>query len=139
MRVADYAWSRGTCQPQPPEEYWYYGIPGSGTWGWTARFGTYWIGGAIFQLWAGQGYECGGLGPPVKAASSDFHLQWPGADEGQWFKGGAVVRIYGQWQIRLGDYGQYAGRLVEEESPQAESEGVMPDGDPPELLDEMSV
>lgn len=137
MRVADYAWSRGTCQPQPDEEFWWYGLPGQGTWVWTARFGQYWVGGTIYQLWQAQGYECGGMGTAVKSASSDFYLQWPGGSDGQWFKGGAIVRINGTWQYRWGDYGQYAGRLVAEEPEPATEDGLMPPGDPPEITDEM--
>lgn len=75
---------------------------------------------------------------PVKDASGDFGTMWGGADQGQWFKGGAIVRINGSWQIRLGDFGQTAGRFAEDDEPAADlSPGLLPDGEPPEITDEM--
>ena len=106
--MADNEWSESTCRAGT----WWYGIPGSGSWYWTARFGQYWCGGVIYQRYAFQGYECSSLGPPVKAYGymSEFN------GEGTWFLGGAIVYRYDTraWHTYFGDWGQTAGRLTDE-------------------------
>lgn len=85
-------------------------MPGSGTHYWTQRFGQYWVGGGVYQAYAGTGWECGGLGPPVKAYQwlSEFGAY------GQWFEGGAIYYSGGRWKTAFGNYGQTAGRLTED-------------------------
>lgn len=104
--MADYEWSTSGCRPDVQ----WYGIPGAGSYQHTDRFGTYWIGGGIYQKFAEAGYECGGLGPPVKEYQwlSEFGA-W-----GMWFEGGAIYYSGGAWRIVFGNYGQTHGRLAEE-------------------------
>lgn len=116
--MADNAWSQSTCRG----DVWWYGVPGQGTHYWTARFGQYWVGGGVYQRYAAAGYECGNLGPPVKAYQwlSEFGAY------GQWFEGGAIYYSGGQWRIALGDYGQTAGRLAEETEPVIPDDAEVP-------------
>jgi hypothetical protein len=106
--VADNGWSWSTCNP----EVQWYGIPGSGSYYWTARFGTYWVGGGIYQRYAAPDirWECGPLGPPVKEYQwlSEFGA-W-----GQWFEYGAIYYQNGAWRVAFGNWGQTAGRLAGE-------------------------
>lgn len=120
--MADNAWSQSGCR----SDVWWYGIPGSGCYYWTARFGQYWVGGGVYQKYASLGFECGGLGAPVK------EYQWLSEFSafGMWFQGGAIYFSGGQWRVGWGDYGQTAGRLTEANTePPADAE-VPPD--PPE-------
>jgi hypothetical protein len=98
--VADGAWSVGGCGRN---DVWYYGYPNQGAYYWTQRFGMYWVGGVYHQRYAQSGYECGGLGAPVKDVGflSEFGRQ------GQWFEGGAITD---DGVIRWGNSGQSAGR-----------------------------
>ncbi len=145
--MADGSWSQSTCRG----DVWWWGVPGQGTHYWTARYGQYWVGGGVYQKYASVGYECGGLGAPVKPYQwlSEF-----GAN-GMWFQGGAIYYSGGQWRVAWGDYGQTAGRLAESnpqppddaevppdapidptsEQPALASEMVPVDDDPPAELD----
>jgi hypothetical protein len=116
--VADYGWSWSTCRPYIQ----WYGVPGSGSYQNTARFGTYWIGGGIYQKFAQVGYECGQLKAPVK------EYQWLSefAAYGMWFEGGAIYYKNGAWQVTYGDYGQTAGRLAEEPEPVIPDDAEVP-------------
>lgn len=107
--MADNAWSQSTCNG----DVWWWGVPGQGTHYWTARFGQYWVGGGVYQVYASVGWECGGLGPPVKPYEwlSEFNSY------GQWFAGGAIYYSGGQWRIAWGDFGQTANRLVRTTAP----------------------
>ncbi len=102
--MADGAWSWSTCNASVQ----WYGVPGQGCHYWTARYGQHWVGGGIYQRYAAAGWECGGLGPPVKA------YQWLSefASYGQWFLGGAIYFSGGQWRTVYGNFGQTAGRLA---------------------------
>lgn len=124
--MADNEWSQSTCRG----DVWWYGVPGSGTHYWTARFGQYFVGGGVYQKYAGAGWECGGLGPPVKA------YQWLSefAAYGQWFEGGAIYYSAGAWRIAFGQYGQTTNRLVPEPGPPAGAE--MPPDPPDEVPDQ---
>jgi hypothetical protein len=132
--VADNEWSQSGCRP----EVWWYGIPGAGSYLWTQRFGTYWVGGGVYQKYASVGYECGGLIAPVK------EYQWLGefSAYGMWFQGGAIYYSGGQWRIAWGDYGQTAGRLTET-NPQAPDDAETPHDAPsvmdaPDITEEMA-
>ncbi len=125
--MANGSWSEG-CRPG----VWWYGIPGQGSYYWTARYGTYWVGGGVYQkfaTYASPGYECGALGAPVK------EYQWLSefGAYGQWFQGGAIYYSGGQWRIAWGDYGQAAGRLAEAKS-QAPDDAEVP-SDAPSVMD----
>ncbi len=102
--MADNAWSLSGCGRS---DVWYYGIPGSGCWYWTARYGTYWVGSDLGPYGA-QGWECGALGAPVKAY--EYLTEFGAA--GQWFEHGALYYKNGAWHEALGDYGQTAGRIT---------------------------
>jgi hypothetical protein len=124
--VADGAWSASRCRP----DVLWWGVPGAGTWYWTARFGQYWVGGVVYQLYAQNGYECGGLGAPVKPYG--FISEFGGGGEGVWFEGGAIVYRYDtrRWHVYGGLYGQTAGRLADERVDVPEpSEMPTPPGD----------
>ncbi len=120
--MADNAWSWSTCKPDVQ----WYGVPGQGSYLWTARFGTYWVGGGLYQKFAAVGYECGSLGPPVKEYQwlSEFSA-W-----GMWFLGGAIYFKNGAWQVVYGDFGQTAGRLAPEPEPMIPDDAEAPP-DPP--------
>lgn len=100
--MADGSWSQSTCRG----DVWWWGVPGEGTHYWTQRFGQYWVGGGVYQTYAGANWECGGLGPPVKSYGwmTEFGA-W-----GQWMEGGAIYFASGAWRVRYGDFGQTAGR-----------------------------
>jgi hypothetical protein len=120
--VADGAWSYSTCRPDVQ----WYGVPGQGSHLYTVRFGQYWVGGGVYQAFAAARWECGALGPPVKA------YQWLtefGA-YGQWFEGGAIFYRSGRWQVVYGNYGQTAGRLTEAPEVEAPADAELPP-DPP--------
>jgi hypothetical protein len=123
--VADNAWSQSTCRG---DVYWY-GVPGAGSYLWTQRFGTYWVGGGVYAKFAAVGYECGGLGAPVK------EYQWLSefSAYGQWFQGGAIY-YQGGWKVAWGDYGQTAGRLAGEVWPEAPDDAEVPP-DAPSVMD----
>lgn len=120
--MSDYGWSWSTCRPDAQ----WYGIPSSGSYLNTARFGTYWVGGGIYQKFAQAGYECGGLGVPVKEYQwlSEFGA-W-----GQWFEGGAIYFQGGAWRVAFGNWGQSAGRLAEDPEPVVPEDAEEPP-DPP--------
>lgn len=126
----DYHWSQSGCSPPRPDVEWY-GIPGSGSYLRTDRFGTYWVGGGVYQRFASEGYECGRLGPPVKEYQwlSEFSA-W-----GQWFEFGAIYYRNGFWHVAIGNYGQTTGRIFGEGQPVPEGTEVPPDapGEPPPL------
>lgn len=105
--MADYEWSQSGCR----SDVWWYGVPGAGSYQWTQRWGQYWIGGGIYQKFAALGYECGGLGPPVKEYQwlSEFGA-W-----GMWFEGGAIYYSNG-WNVAWGNYGQTHGRMTAEQA-----------------------
>lgn len=109
--MGDNTWTWSTCNPLVQ----WYGIPGSGTWYWTARFGQHWVGGGVYQTYASRQWECGQLGPPVKDYGfiSEF-----GGGFGQWFEGGCIIFRLGAWTVYIGNYGQTAGRLMEEARPE---------------------
>ncbi len=111
--MGDNAWSWSTCNPAVQ----WYGVPGAGSYYWTQRYGQYWVGGGVYQRYASAGFECGGLGAPVK------EYQWLSefAAYGMWFQFGAIYYQGGSWKIAFGDWGQTAGRLT------AEPEPVIPD------------
>ena len=117
--MADNQWSQSGCRG----DVWWYGVPGQGSYLWTARFGTYWVGGGVYQKFASVGYECGGLGAPVK----DYQWLSEFGAYGQWFQGGAVYYSGGQWRIAWGDYGQTAGRLAGENTEAPADAEVPPD------------
>jgi hypothetical protein len=100
-------WSQSACRG----DTWWWGVVGSGTWYWTARFGTQWVGGTVYQLYAWQGYECGALGPPINPYGyiPDF-----GGGEGMWFENGCIIFRYttARWTTYYGQYGQLANRLA---------------------------
>lgn len=100
--MADGAWSQSGCRP----DVWWYGVPGSGCWYWTARFGQYWVSGGVHWKYSHMSYECGALGVAVKSYGyiSEFNT------EGQWFEGGCIVWNGSNWVAYLGDWGQTAGR-----------------------------
>ncbi len=106
--MADNAWSQSTCR----SDVFWYGVPGAGSYLWTARFGQYWVGGGLYQKYAALGYECGGLVAPVK------EYQWLSefSAYGMWFQGGAIYYSGGAWRVAWGDYGQTAGRLAEDDA-----------------------
>ena len=107
--MADYAWSQSECRG----DVWWYGVPGEGCHYWTERFGQYWVGGGVYQIYVSERWECGALGPPVKPYQwlSEFGAY------GQWFEGGAIFYSGSQWGVALGDYGQTANRLVADTGP----------------------
>lgn len=117
--MADNAWSTSTCRG----DVMWWGVPGQGTYYWTARFGTYWVGGGVYQRYAAAGFECGALGPPVKPYQwlSEFGAY------GQWFSGGAIYYSAGAWRVALGNYGQTAGRLAQMDEPSPEWAETPPD------------
>lgn len=108
--MADGAWSQSTCR----SDVFWWGVPGSGCWYWTARFGQHWVGGGVWQMYANRGFECGDLGPPVKDYGfiSEF-----GGGNGTWFQNGCIIFRLGVWTVFVGDYGQTAGRLAEDVRP----------------------
>ena len=124
-------WSTSNCRP----DVWWYGISGQGCWYWTARFGQYWVSGGVHQKYSQVAYECGMLGVPVKSYGwiSEF------GNNGQWFEGGCIVWSGTQWVIKVGDWGQTAGRLAGDE-PAREVEGILdepvPEVEAPELVPE---
>ena len=100
-------WSVSDCRP----DIWWYGISGQGCWYWTQRFGQYWVSGGIHIKYGQVAYECGMLGVPVKPAGKIGEF---GNNNGQWFEGGCIVwnlqNGIWQWVIKVGDWGQTAGR-----------------------------
>ncbi len=122
--MADGSWSGSSCR----SDVLWYGVPGQGCHYWTARFGQYWVGGGIYQRYAAADlrWECGRLGPPVKAYQwlSEFGAY------GMWFEGGAIYYKNGAWQVAFGNYGQTAGRLTESPFVEAPADAeVPPDAD----------
>lgn len=109
--MADGAWSWSTCKPLVQ----WYGVPGSGCWYATARYGQYWVGGGVWQTYAARNFECGDLGPPVKAYGwiSEF-----GGGAGMWFENGCIIYRLGRWTVFVGNYGQTAGRLANDARPE---------------------
>ncbi len=125
--MADNAWSTSTCRP----DVMWYGIPGAGCHYWSQRFGQYWVGGGLYQTYAAAGFECGNLGPPVKA------YQWLSefGAFGMWFENGAIYFSGGRWRVALGSFGQTANRLVSvTELPPAKAE--MPPDPPGDVADQ---
>ncbi len=106
--MAERAWSQSGCRA----DIWWYGINGQGCWYWTQRYGQYWVSGGLHQKYGQVAYECGMLGVPVKSYGwiSEF------GGNGQWFVGGCIVWMNGQWVIKVGNWGQTAGRLMDQES-----------------------
>ncbi len=92
--MGDNAWSWSTCNPAVQ----WYGVPGAGSYYWTQRYGQYWVGGGVYQRYASAGFECGGLGAPVK------EYQWLSefAAYGMWFQFGAIYYQGGSWKIAFG-------------------------------------
>lgn len=125
--MADYGWSWSTCRGDVQ----WYGIPGSGCYYWTARFGQHWVGGTVYQWFAWYGYECpGGLGPPINPYGDMDGFA--GGGMGQWFENGCIMYRYatGRWTVYFGQYGQLNGRLVEEVPDVSQfKEGTAPPGD----------
>lgn len=59
--AGDGYWSPTTCGNMM-----YYGVPGSGAWYYRYADNKYhWLDGDWWQKYAGQGWECGGLGEPI--------------------------------------------------------------------------
>lgn len=104
--MADGAWSVSACDPSVQ----WYGVPGAGCHYWTARFGQYWVSGGVYQRYASVGFECGGLGPPVKPYGWISEMNYGRGCWGQWFFNGAIGFHDGQWHVMWGQYGQTAGR-----------------------------
>jgi hypothetical protein len=106
--MGDNAWTTSTCR----SDVMWYGVPGQGTYYWTARYGQYWVGGGLYQRYSAPDirWECGPLGAPVK------EYQWLSefSAYGMWFQFGAIYYKNGAWQVAFGNYGQTAGRLIEE-------------------------
>lgn len=100
--MADNAWSYSGCRPDCQ----WYGIPGQGAYYYTRRFGQYWVSGSIHAKYGTVLYECGMLGVPVKNAG--WISEFGGA--GQWFEGGCIVSVNGTLVIKVGEFGQTAGR-----------------------------
>ena len=123
----------------------YYGYPGLGAY-YRSRFGTWWVGGGVFQKFASVGYECHVnpfLGAPVKAYGWIAEANYGRGAYGQWFENGAVVYHDGAWRIMYGRYGQTGGlmsfasltfKVKARRKPQPDAE-VPPDppGDGPDL------
>ncbi len=105
-------------------------MPGQGTHYWTQRFGQYWVGGGLYQTYAAERFECGRLGPPVKA------YQWLSefGAFGMWFQGGAIYFLGGRWRVAPGDFGQTAGRLADDIA-QAPADAEMPPDPPDDVPD----
>lgn len=129
--MADYEWSvSGCCCPTRPDVWWK-GYPGSGSYYHTDRYGTYWVGGGVHTTYAWHNYECGTnavrLGAPVK------EYQWLGefGAYGQWFEFGAIFYKNGGWQVRIGNWGQTAGRDAELQEVEPPEDAEQPP-DPPE-------
>lgn len=116
--MADNAWSQSTCRA----DVWWYGVPGSGCWYWTQRFGQYWVSGGVHQTYANNGWECGWLGAPVKSYQwlSEFSAY------GQWFEGGAIYYANGSWRVFQGDMGQTAGRDADVSTAEAPADAETP-------------
>lgn len=123
--MADNAWSQSGCRT----DVWWYGVPGQGSYYWTARFGQYWVGGGVYQRFAAARYECGGLGAPVK------EYQWLSefGAYGMWFEFGAIYYSGGAWRVAYGNYGQTAGRLVEEPDPVIPADAEVPPDAPTDV------
>lgn len=124
--MGDGYWTQSTCRG----DVWWWGVPGSGTWYWTARFGTQWVGGTVYQYYAAWGWECGQLGPPINPYG---WVDQFGGGYGQWFENGCIVYAYGAWRVYVGQYGQLNGRLADEPEPavaEPEAEQAPP---PPEV------
>lgn len=102
--MADGSWSASGCRP----DVWWYGYPGQGSYYWTQRWGQYWVSGGVHVKYGQVAYECGMLGAPVKAYGwiSEF------STNGQWFEGGCIVWQDRDWKVKVGSFGQTAGRLV---------------------------
>lgn len=100
--MANGAWSVSGCRG----DVWWYGYPGQGSYYWTQRWGQYWVSGAIHTKYSQVLYECGMLGVAVKNYGwiSEFN------NNGQWFEGGCIVWQNGEYVIKVGNYGQTAGR-----------------------------
>lgn len=120
--MADGSWSQSSCRA---DVFWW-GVPGSGCHYWTQRFGQYWVGGGVYQKYASLGWECGVLGPPVRAYGWVAEMNYGRGAYGQWFQNGAIGYHDGQWNLMAGDYGQTAGRLAGEGVPATDAE-VPPD------------
>lgn len=133
--MANGSWSQGTCGRT---DVWWYGFPGQGSYYWTARFGTYWVG-PTWGAFSAQGFECGALGAPVK----DYEYLTEFGAPGQWFEHGALYYKNGAWHEALGDYGQTAGRITADpgdwpadaELPPGHADTVPPE---PKITKEMS-
>jgi hypothetical protein len=67
------------------------------------------VSGGVYQKFASMGYECGALGPPVKAYGWIQEMNYGRGCYGQWFLGGAVGYHDGAWRVMLGNYGQTGG------------------------------
>lgn len=104
--MADGAWSVSSCRPDVQ----WYGVPGAGSHVYTARYGQYWVGGGVYQKWKEWGYECGVLGPPVKAYGWIQEMNYNRGCYGQWFENGAIGYHDRKWNVMAGNYGQTAGR-----------------------------
>lgn len=121
-------WSWSSCRPDCQ----WYGVPGSGCWYWTQRFGQYWVSGGVHVKYGQVAYECGMLGVPVKSYGwiSEF------SNNGQWFEGGCIVWQFQngswQWVVKVGNWGQTGGRTVDEPA----RAGMSEDGPP---ADEVAV
>lgn len=100
--MPDNQWTPSTCRP----EVWIYGVPGEGAYAWTAARGSYWVTGGVYQAWRSQGFECGVLGWPIKAAGWVAEMNYGRGCPGQWFSNGAVGYHDGAWRIMYGQYGQ---------------------------------
>lgn len=105
--MADGAWSQSGCR----SDVWWYGYPGQGSYYWTQRFGQYWVSGGVHAKYGQVLYECGMLGAPVKNYGwiSEF------STNGQWFEGGCIIWQQGAWQIKVGNWGQTAGKLLDDD------------------------
>lgn len=106
--MGDNFWSQSGCRP----DVWIFGVPGQGAYAWTARFGTHWVTGGVYQAWKSQGFECGIAGPPVKEAGWVAEMNYGQGCVGQWFENAAIGYHDGAWRIMYGQYGQTAGRLA---------------------------
>lgn len=110
----------------------YKGYSGLGSY-YRSRYGTYWVGGGVYQKFASVGYECyvyPFLGAPVKDYGWVQEMNYGRGCYGQWFENGAIGYHDGQWRIMYGNYGQTAGRLADEPEPVIPDDAEVPP-DPP--------
>lgn len=117
--MANGSWSFSSCRPDVQ----WYGVPGSGCWYYCPRFGQFWVSGGIHVKYGQVLYECGMLGAPCKnyiTSVGEF-----GGVPGQWFEGGAIILQNGVWVVKVGNWGQTGGRLMDNETDVDNRDGIV--------------